>query len=121
MTLTEFVASADSWVDGAAPERPLLECLVGLSQPELEHCLQRALLTAINLVEPITDSVEIRSSAARASSVTSQTAWDFPGGDFLEEAIEAARTSVRVYRNSIKSLSAALDALLTCPRSLGHS
>lgn len=111
MTLTELVASADSWADGSAPERPLLAYFAGLSQPELEHCLQRALLTAIDLVEPITGSVEIRSRAAGSSSVISQSAWDFPGGDFLEEAIEAASTSVRIYRNSIKSLSAALDAL----------
>ncbi|MBM4780212.1 MAG: hypothetical protein GQE15_21120 [Archangiaceae bacterium] len=111
MTLTELVASADSWPDGVAPERPLLAYLSGLSQPALEHCLQRALLAAIDLVEPITESVEIRSSATGASSVTSQTAWNFPGGDFLEEAIEAASISVRIYRDSIKSLSAALEAL----------
>lgn len=111
MTLADLAASADSWADGAAPERPLLAYLAGLTHAALEKCLQRALLTAIDLVEPIEESVEIRSIATGSSSRASQSAFDFPGGDFLEEAIEAASTSVRLHRNSIRSLSAALEAL----------
>ena len=79
MTLTELVASADSWPDGVAPERPLLAYLSGLSQPALEHCLQRALLAAIVLVTPdLADDKDAWTAVERALDERSSDALVLP-------------------------------------------
>jgi hypothetical protein len=111
--LTDVLSSSAGWQFGIPPERPLLAYLAGLSQIELATCLRTTLAVTIDRLEPIDGSTEIRSCAAGTSSFTShpESLWEFPGGDCLLEAFEAARGSDKFFKNSIKSLTWALEAM----------
>lgn len=108
----ERVLDESTWSDGSPPERALVALFAAMTPGQLDELLREMIRRALTEIEgdvrPLA-SIREMVEGRRAQDVDERT-WDFAGGEWLLEAVQALEASSRLWRNALKSLSHALAA-----------
>lgn len=99
-----------TWADGAPPERALIAWFAAASPPALAAILGRVNAAAIELVAPEPSRsllLALNEKRVGARPLVDEE-WNFPGGESLVEAMDAAEASAGMHRVPLKSFGHAL-------------
>ena len=109
----ERVLDESTWREGNPPERALIALFAAMTPEQLDELLREMIRRALTEIEgdvrPAASICEVVEGRQRHQEIE-ESAWDFAGGEWLLEAVQAREASSRLSRNALKSLSHALAA-----------
>lgn len=108
----------EGWTDGRPPERALVALFASATPEVASRLLRRLVLRALAELEgqAMRDRVAVVETVTRKRSLDGidESEWDFPGGDYLLEALQAEDASSRLQKATLKSLGNAVEAASLC-------
>lgn len=113
--LVKKVLDVSSSPDGNPSERSMVALFAAIEPSRLDRLLREMVSRALVELEPSVRPSALASirevvEGTRPSQSVDEVDYEFPGGDWLLEAIQAVEASSRLWRSTVKSLSHALAA-----------
>lgn len=109
------VLDESSWRDGNPPERSLVALFAAMAPQRLDQFLREMVKRAFVELESEAEVGALISigevvAGTRRHQDLDEVEWEFPGGDFLLDAVQAVEASSRLSRSALKSLTHAVEA-----------